>query len=177
MQQVHNRGFTALELLVVMAIVAIVLAAGVPALQNYSWNLRMKTALDSLKTDLNFARGHAISHRSQTVICPAPSAESCANDPVWNNGWIVFTDLNGDRLKQADEPLLKRGDAIEFLQISSSSARRNVRFLTNGSAAGSNITIVFCDQRGAAFAGKIIVSNTGRIRVETSRSKQNGACS
>ncbi len=62
MKQAYKRGCTALELLVVMAIVGIVLATGVPALQNYSWNLRMKTTLDTLRTDLNFSRGHAISH-------------------------------------------------------------------------------------------------------------------
>ena len=67
----HQQGITALELVVTMAVAAILLATGVPAFKNYSWNLRMRTAMDTLQTDLNLARSRAISHNTQTIICPA----------------------------------------------------------------------------------------------------------
>jgi type IV fimbrial biogenesis protein FimT len=79
----------------------------------------------------------------------------------------VFTDLNGDRNRQEGEPLRKHAGAVEFLDINSSRSRSFLRFYPNGSAPGSNISIRFCDQRGAQFAGKIVVSNSGRIRMET----------
>lgn len=167
MSKQQQLGLTALELLVTMAIVAILLAAGVPAFKNYGWNLRMKTAMDVLQTDLNLARGRAISHNIQTVICPAIDSHDCSGLSDWQDGWIVFTDLNGDRHKQDVEPLLKSANAVEFLDISSSRSRSYLRFYPNGTAPGSNITILFCDKRGAAHAGKIAVSNSGRIRMET----------
>ncbi len=91
-----------------MTIIAILLAAGVPAFKNYSWNLRMKAAMDMLQTDLNLARGRAISHNIQTIICPAPDSDDCSGQSAWHDGWIVFSDLNGDRHKQEGEPLLKQ---------------------------------------------------------------------
>ena len=167
MDKRQQQGLSALELMVTMTIVAILLAAGVPAFKNYGWDLRLKTAMDVLQTDLNLARGRAISHNIQTIICPATDSTDCSGLSNWQDGWIVFTDLNGDRHKQDGEPLIKYAGAIEFLKISSSRSRSYLRFYPNGSSPGSNITILFCDKRGAAHAGKIVVSNSGRIRMQT----------
>lgn len=160
-------GFTALELIVTMAIIAVLLSMGVPAFENYGLNLRMKTAMDQLQTDLKLARGHAISHNIKTVICAANDANDCSGQPVWQDGWIVFTDINGDRQKQASEPLLKYSGALARLNINSSSSRTSLRFYPNGSAPGSNTSIRFCDRRGATHSGTITVSNSGRIRIQT----------
>ena len=171
-----EKGVTALELMVTMAIVAILLVTGVPAFKNYSWNLRMKTAMDSLQTDLKLARGRAISHNIQTVICPAGNASECSGLSDWRDGWIVFTDINADRQKQEGEPLLKQAGATEFMAITSSRSRSYLRFFPNGSAPGSNISILFCDKRGAKFAGAIIVSNSGRIRMESNGTDPSADC-
>ena len=172
----QQTGFTALELIVTMTIIAILLAAGVPAFKNYSWNLRMKTAMDTLQTDLNLARGRAISHNTQTVICPASTNGNCSGQTTWQDGWIVFADLNADRNKQNGEPLLKQANAVALLDISSSSSRSNLRFYPNGSAPGSNASILFCDTRGSSEAGTITVSNSGRIRQQTKVAKHTENC-
>jgi len=176
MKKHQRQGFTALELIVTMSIIAILLATGVPAFKNYSWNLRMKTAMDMLQTDLNFARGLAVSHNIQTIICPATDSNDCSGQPTWQDGWIVFTDLNADRQRQEGETLLKQATAVAMLNISSSVSRSNLRFYPNGSAPGSNTTILFCDNRGAAFAGTITVSNSGRIRIRTNGSEPSKNC-
>ena len=160
-------GITAFELMVVMAIAAILLSTGVPAVKTYSWNLRLRTAMDTLQTDLHLTRAHAISHNTEMVICPAIESSDCSGSYLWQQGWIVFTDLNADHHRQASEALVKHAGAVEFLDISSSRSRNYLRFYPNGSAPGSNVSISFCDKRGAEYAGKIIVSNTGRIRTET----------
>jgi type IV fimbrial biogenesis protein FimT len=171
-----QEGFTALELIVTMAIIAILLATGVPALKQYSWNLRMKASMDDLQTDLNLARGHAISHNIQTVICPSIDSRDCSGQSAWQDGWIVFSDLNGDYRRQNTEPLLKQAGGVAMLNISSSRSRNSLRFYPNGSAPGSNISILFCDRRGAAQAGTIMVSNSGRIRMQTNGSDSTENC-
>jgi type IV fimbrial biogenesis protein FimT len=169
-------GFTALELIVTMAIIAILLTTGVPALKQYSWNLRMRSAMDNLQTDLNQARGHAISHNIKTVVCPSINSRDCSGQSAWQDGWIVFSDLNSDQRRQDTEPLLKQAGGVAMLNISSSRSRNSLRFYPNGSAPGSNISILFCDRRGAAQAGIITVSNSGRIRMQTNGSDSSENC-
>ena len=171
-----QQGFTALELLVTMAIATLLLTTGIPAIKNYGWNLRMKTAMDVLQTDLNLARGHAINHNIQTVICPATKSNECSKQPDWHHGWIVFADMNADHNKQNGEPLLKHAGTVDFLNISSSRSRSFLRFYPNGTAPGSNVSIRFCDKRGAEYAGKIMVSNTGRIRLQTNGTQPTANC-
>jgi len=162
----QENGLTALELIVTMAVIAILLAAGVPAIENYALNLRMRTAMDMLVSDLAQARSHAISHNVQTVICPAAENNDCSAEAAWNDGWILFTDLNADRHKQESEPLLKHGGTVELLNINSSDSRRSLRFYPNGTAPGSNTSILFCDGRGTSHANTVKLSNSGRIRTQ-----------
>ena len=169
-------GFTALELIVTMSIIAVLLAMGVPAFENYGLNLRMKTAMEQLQTDLKLARGHAISHNIKTIMCPSSKGIDCSAQPVWQDGWIVFADINGDRRKQDSEPLLRYSGALARLNINSSSTRTYLRFFPDGSAPGSNITIRFCDRRGAAYSGIITVSNSGRIRLRATGSEPTEDC-
>ena len=171
-----HAGITAFELMVTMAIIAILMATAVPAIKNYSWNLRLRSAIDMLQTDLNLARGRAISHNVQTVVCPSANGLDCSGSSMWQNGWIVFTDINGDRHKQQSERLLKQAGQVEFLDISSSRGRTYLRFYPNGSAPGTNISILFCDQRGAKYARRLIVSNSGRIRVATDAVQSTEEC-
>lgn len=172
----RSNGFTAMELMVAMTISAILLATAVPSFKDYSWNLKMRTAMDQLQTDMTLARGYAISHNAQTVICPAQSADSCSGETAWHPGWVVFADLDGDHQKQPGEPLLKRSNAIDNLKINSSRSRTYIRFLANGTSPGSNISIQFCDQRGAEKSGIVSVSNTGRIRQQANTGKSTEIC-
>ena len=176
MKTSQQKGLTALELIVTMAVVAVLLAAGVPAFKNYAWNLRMKTSIEMLQADLTQARGHAISHNIRTVICPAVDNNDCSGQPTWHDGWIVFSDLNADHHRQEGEPLLKHAGAAELLKISSSDSRRYLRFYPNGTAPGSNATILICDGRGTAYANTITVSNSGRIRTQAYAGESTEIC-
>jgi type IV fimbrial biogenesis protein FimT len=169
-------GFSALELITAMAIVAILLSTAVPAFKNYGWNLRMKTVMDLLQTDLNLARSRAISMNTPTVICPATEGLLCTANGIWQHGWIVFTDINGDRQRQAEETILKQTTAIELVDVSGPQSRSTLRFYPNGSAPGSNATILFCDQRGAEYAGTITLSSSGRIRLQSNGVKPRSNC-
>ncbi len=152
-----------MDLLVSLAIVALLIAAGVPALRHYVAEQRMKAAVTRFHTDLALARNEAVQRAARVVVCPA-SADDCITDPLWHLGWKSFEDRNDDRDWQDGEPVFRTGAPAPHLDITGSTHRTRLRFFPNGTAPGSNATITLCDGRGAARARQVRLSASGRIR-------------
>jgi type IV fimbrial biogenesis protein FimT len=156
--------FTVLELLVTLSIMAILLLMATPALQQFTWRQHMRAGVGNLHNDLLAARSEAVLRNVTVVACPGNPLTGCADSSNWSQGWIVFPDFNGDLQHQAAEGLVRTGQVFENLGIFSSSGRRSIRFLPDGSAPGSNGTIGFCGLGGPSLARKLVISNIGRIR-------------
>jgi type IV fimbrial biogenesis protein FimT len=172
----HGSGFTVLECLIVVSILAILLVQGVPALQDYGLRQRMSAAMHALHSHLALARNDAVRFNVDIVVCPGETTRGCREDSHWDAGWLVFEDLNGDREYQVSERVLAAEPGLEHIAIRSSSGRRTVRFAANGSAPGSNGSISFCDMRGPLFARKLVISNLGRVRREAAADTGAGEC-
>jgi type IV fimbrial biogenesis protein FimT len=156
-------GLTVLELITTLAIAGITLVIGIPSLQAFIQEQRIKSAVGTLHHSLNRARGTAIYRNQVVVACPGDPG-GCREGSDWSDGWIVFTDLNGDRKLQPDEQPLDHTPGVNHVRILSSAGRRQIRFLPAGQAPGSNTTLSFCGIGGPAKARKLVVSNIGRIR-------------
>jgi len=168
-EQIHptsdkSAGFTSLELLITMAIAAVLLIIGVPTFQDFGSRQRMSASVRTLYDHLALARNQAIRFNTEIVLCPGNLDSGCNGTSDWSSGWIVFSDLNGDRQHQPLESVHRVEDALEQISVHSSSGRSSLRFYPNGSAPGSNGSITFCDRRGPGHARKLVISNTGRIR-------------
>jgi type IV fimbrial biogenesis protein FimT len=79
-------GFTLVEILIVVAVLAVLLSAGIPAFTEFVRNQRVKTASFDLFSTLVHARSEAITRNATVTVAPV-SAE-------WTNGWTV-TDAGG----------------------------------------------------------------------------------
>ncbi len=84
-------GLTLVELLVAIAVFAIVASLAVPGFRDFVQNNRTSTQANELVSALNLARTEAVRRGSVVTVCPAnDNADDCAND--WTNGWLVFVD-------------------------------------------------------------------------------------
>ena len=162
-----QQGFTALELMVTLSIVSILLLAGIPGLQQFTWRQHLKAAISSLQNDLMVGRSKAVYLNSRVVACPGNPSDGCLGVTDWADGWIVFVDSNTDRQRQAGETLIRHGQGFENTRIQGSPGRTDIRFLPNGSSPGSNGSITFCGLQGPEKAKKLVISNLGRIRRDT----------
>jgi type IV fimbrial biogenesis protein FimT len=99
-----SAGFTLIELMAAVAILAIMLAFAVPSFQEFIVNYRTSVQANDLLADLALARNEAVKYARPTVV----RAES----GNWNDGWIVGTDLNGNGTIAGDE-IVKRHGAAE----------------------------------------------------------------
>lgn len=161
-----DTGFTVLELLVTLALAAVLLVGAVPSLQQFTWRQQMRAAVGSLHHDLLLARSEAVFRNAQVMACPGDRQAGCTGQADWSGGWIVFPDHNGDRQRQTEESILRHGQVAGQVNILGSRGRSHIRFLPNGSAPGSNGTIAFCGAGGPQQARKLVISNAGRIRRE-----------
>ena len=84
-------GFTLIELIITVVILAILLVIGVPSYQWIMTSMRMSGEIDSLMGDLKFARSEAIKRGLNVLVCPSTDQSTC-NGSNWTNGWIVNAD-------------------------------------------------------------------------------------
>jgi len=94
----HNEypGFTVLELLIMLAAIAIVILIAVPGSSMVLERHRLKATYNSLVNGLELAKSEANLRNSTVVMCPSSNGQTCRSDGNWNLGWIVFSDGNGD---------------------------------------------------------------------------------
>jgi len=98
-------GFTLLEMMIVITIVAILTVVGLPAMRDLVKNQRLKSASLDLYGSLALARSEAIKRNVDTVIIAAPSG--------WQAGWSVCVDVDASKHCNTGDVILQTQDAIE----------------------------------------------------------------
>lgn len=88
-----RRGFTAVEMLVVIAITGILAALGVPLLQNFIHRAKMEGLTANTSTLMRLARSEAIKANVRTVV----------RFDLDNRRFIAYADLNGPLLGDAPD--------------------------------------------------------------------------
>ncbi|PNS09510.1 GspH/FimT family pseudopilin [Solilutibacter silvestris] len=159
-------GFTLIELMASVAVLAILVAIGAPNLGRMAKAHRANAALNALTADLALARITAIARGKAVTACPSRDAATCMDGSDWTEGWLVFVDDDRDRRLGPGEQLLSSQQALRTtsLQLRSTDGRGTVRYLPSGFSFGSNATISAClDGR---LHAALIVNNAGRVRVE-----------
>ena len=86
------RGFTLIEMLVVVAIGGILAAVAAPSLISVIESNRRSIISNQLMEDLAFARRHAITLSSSVALCGSDSTQptTCTGDTDWSNGWYTY---------------------------------------------------------------------------------------
>lgn len=93
--QARISGFSVVELMTVIAILAIVAAFAVPGFQAVINNNRLASASNELTATLQAARIEAIRRGVRSVVCPSDDGETCTTGARWR-GFLAFEDDNGN---------------------------------------------------------------------------------
>lgn len=141
----NQRGFTLVELMVTIAVIAVVLAIGVPGIAQLKRNNEITTATKGLSAALNFARAEAVRRGDDVMINPRSGD--------WAKGWTVNS-------SEAGNPVLRAFDAPPpSSTITASLSPVTFEALGNASAAACfDVSIA-----GNSSVRSIPISPAGRI--------------
>jgi type IV fimbrial biogenesis protein FimT len=159
----RHAGFTLADLITTLAVLSIIAAAALPALQELLLDAHMTRQVNGLVHSIHLAKQTAHVRIVDTVLCKSSSGLSCDHEADWQGGWLLFANVNADHPPQADpgEPRLAAGGAWSGGRIS---ANRAYFVFRPADIRSTNGTLVFCDRRGSEKARALVVSYTGRPR-------------
>lgn len=191
----RSAGFTLLEIMLVIALVAILLGLGAPSFAEFMRNSRITGKANDLLAALNLARTEAIKRHVPVTVCASDDARAatpaCDADADFGE-WIVFVDddgnaaaASGDEGSGTFEPasgetlLMRSSDAVASIStIPSDAAEGYVQYGLDGfqrredGSAPTDLVILMCDERGnKATSGPDISAARAMFIVRTGRAE------
>jgi type IV fimbrial biogenesis protein FimT len=166
---VSQRGFTLLELMVTLAVAAILFSVAVPSFMQLRQTNRIVTYTNDFIATVNYARSEAIRRSLPVSICASADGVSCTG--TWSQGWIVFANADGDSPAVVDgggtEPVLRVHEALEtdFTLTPDAVFATDVTYDLNGAANATGVLAV-CHQADMVRSRAIVLT---RLRPRVAR--------
>ena len=166
------RGFTLIEVLVVIAIMGVLAAIAGPSFTPTIERWRVKQAAEAITSTIYYARSEAIKRGGQVAIQKiANNTNGCttaANKTDWDCGWFVCQDTDGNGSCATTEPVLQRYNAPTNIQITRTGGAESIKLnrwgLVDGTWLGFSIVPYGKSTSNPAALG-VCMSSAGRVRV------------
>lgn len=163
-----QNGFTLFELLVAIAIAALLVTIGVPNMRAMIMDNRIISQANNFVATINAARSSAVRYQRPATICSTANFDaatpSCSGSTDWSNGWIVWVDKNLDAATSADEIVVVNPPLSGSVSLTGVNADRfSYDALGFGTAPGDNLSV--CDDRSGETGRVIRINNAGRVHI------------
>jgi type IV fimbrial biogenesis protein FimT len=139
-----RRGLTVLELMVVLAVSAILMAVAAPSFMPIAQSNRTLAESDLLLGALKVAKAEALKQGLPVAVCASTDGSTCSGSASWQAGWITYLDVNGNKVRNtATDTLIKvQGDLPGSDTLVASPSTSVVAFSRDGFALnqGSAVT-------------------------------------
>jgi len=183
---VEAKGFTLIELMVTVALVAILMAVAVPSMTTFQRNAQLTSFSNTLLSAINAARGEAMKRGQSAMVVPVDGSN-------WSSGWVVFVDLDRSQafIETNDFTILKREAPPSYLEITATGtaaasppyimfdASGYAKTKAGGFPGNQSFNIKRNDASGAdefSQTRRIKIASTGRVRLCTPKSGTDAQC-
>lgn len=161
-------GFTLLELIVTLAIGAIILSVGVPSFRGVIMDNRLVSQANQFVTSVKMARSAAVRYQRPATVCSSANFDAavptCSSNNDWSDGWIVWVDKNRDTLITANEIISVFGP-VHTASTLSSTTSSSFTYDSRGFATTGGGDLTLCDSRTSEMGRIIKVNSVGRTNV------------
>jgi len=161
---IRQQGFTLVELMITLAIAAIILTFAIPGFVNLIKDNRQSTQINGLLNALSIARSESIKLNRPVTVCQSSDGAGCTN-AGWDSGWIVFSDLNTRGSVDGNDQVLQVFGSLSGQTTVVSANFANFITYDSDGTSNNNGEFIMCDDRGAASAKALCVTATGRAYV------------
>lgn len=161
------KGYTLLECLLTLMLTMLLLTMGVTAYQHLIASNKTTVYLNQIVTTIYYARSEALKQHLPVTICKSNNSQQCNGN--WQDGWIVFVDPHNKMQPESAQQILRvyhalpQGDHLSWR----ASLHKNdaLQFNALGNARQDG-TFIYCPHNNKQYAGAVVISLTGRVRIE-----------
>ncbi|MFQ5642396.1 MAG: GspH/FimT family pseudopilin [Thiogranum sp.] len=161
-----ERGFTLIELMVALAVAAILLTTGIPAMRDFIRDNRLTAATNTFVSTLNIARSEAITQGRSASVCVSSNQTNCSGSN-WQSGWIVWVDSDGDGGFDANEVLRVVEPLPATVSATLSSGQSSFSVDAQGAVSNPNFTLTLCDDRSGETGRQLRIMATGGVSLNS----------
>lgn len=167
-----QRGFTLVELIVALAVAAVLGALAAPAYSRFLAEQRLLGEARRLSEAIVVARSEAIKRNGVVILCAVAPPDGCGEAPHWHDGWTAFEDRDGNGTPDPGDPpvpLAEPAGVPGVTIVGNAPVESYLRFTFSGSArlvSGALQMGTFTVCRPGLRGYRVVLANTGRTRIE-----------
>ena len=166
MGKMRQAGFTLIELMVALTVMAIVLSFAIPSFESIVNGNRLTSAANEMVASIQTARMESLRRNRRAVVClsdaPNATTPACSGSTSTTGGWITFLDVN------ANGTFDSAGDTL----LRTSLLKAPVQVLANGQVLAGKL-IVRSDGLAHDNTGTALLSGTIDVCIPTRRPAEN----
>ena len=155
------RGFTLVELMVVLVIVAVLLMIALPSFSVLTYRTKLKSYANEIVASVYLARSEAIKRNADMTLCVAEEADlTCKGSGSWEQGWVVI---------DPQEVMIRRYPALPTnLVLVEKDSVNSLTFEPSG-VGSTAATFTLCQQSDAPVVEEkvVTVTLTARPRIDS----------
>ncbi|TBR40732.1 MULTISPECIES: GspH/FimT family pseudopilin [Dyella] len=168
MSSTRQRGFSLLELMVTVGVLAILAGFAYPSLRDFMRRNRAIAESNSIMADLQYARGQAAATRSYVSVCPRANTtdNTCDTSGTYDKGWVVYSASTAGvayaaTVAGATDALQRQAPDMSTSTSMRASTAGVLTFNSRGELlSGADVTFITCAKQASSDALGI---NTSRI--------------
>ncbi len=158
-------GFTLVELLFTIGLLMVLIAVLTPSLADLTRQNQIQTISAKFSQALQLTRNEAIKRNTKMALCKSNSGTQCDNSLNWEDGFILFNDLNGDGKVNRSETVFRVYEKLPagITLRGNSNIKNRITYKPTGDSTSMG-RFVICASGELQNSEVIFINGTGRIR-------------